>query len=83
MTQAQISNILNRLRLARGHLGSAVCQRIPSDDSIIADHVDAAYRLIGEALDEMREERAAVDAASLPPIHSPAAATLAGLRLEG
>ena len=29
----------------RGHLGAAKVQRIPSDDKIIAEHIDAAYDL--------------------------------------
>jgi len=31
---------------ARGHLGSAILQSIPSDDQIIMDHVKAAYELL-------------------------------------
>ncbi len=28
-----------------GHLGAAKMQRIPSDDEIIGEHIDAAYEL--------------------------------------
>lgn len=32
---------------AKGHLGAALGQTIPSDDQIIMDHVRAAYSLLG------------------------------------
>ena len=34
------------IQRARGHLGSAISQSIPSDDQIIMDHVKAAYELL-------------------------------------
>lgn len=38
------------LELIVGHLGAAVCQLLPSDDQIIADHIRKAETLAVQAL---------------------------------
>ena len=42
-----------RLLDAKAHLGAARIQRAPSDDAIIAEHIEAAERIVGEALREI------------------------------
>ena len=45
------------IQKARGHLGSAIIQSIPSDDQIIMDHVKAAYALL-EFTPDIKQETA-------------------------
>lgn len=46
--------ILDRIIEARGHLGAAQVQRAPSDDRIIAGHIDAAERILAAVLADLR-----------------------------
>ena len=40
---AELRALLAIVEDLRGHLGAAKVQRLPSDDKIIAEHIDAAY----------------------------------------
>lgn len=44
------SELVKALEEIRGHLGAAKMQRAPSDDAIIADHIDASHKLANDAL---------------------------------
>lgn len=38
-----LRTLMTMIENLRGHLGAAKVQRAPSDDKIIANHIDAAY----------------------------------------
>lgn len=44
---------------ARGHLGAAISQTIPSDDKIIMEHVRAAFKLLDSATNDSESRRQA------------------------
>ena len=40
-----VAELRKALEQIRGHLGACIVQRIPSDDAIIFEHIEAAYKL--------------------------------------
>ena len=52
------NSVIDRLERAQGHLGAAQVQRIPSDDQIIAGHVDDARDILLDVLRELRRQAA-------------------------
>jgi len=51
-----MSTLLERIVRAKSHLHAARIQRAPSDDKIIADHIDDAERILRGVVEDIRRQ---------------------------
>jgi hypothetical protein len=51
--ERELAAALGAIKFARSHLYAAVVQGIPSDDTIIANHIEAAYVRLKEVANEL------------------------------
>lgn len=49
MSDREVSRLRAALEEIRGHLGACIIQRIATDDRIIAEHIEDAYKIAKEA----------------------------------